>query len=160
VRVSVITDLSDILAPDAVDDALNVGSKKGLFQHLATAASRRVGLDQKEILAALNEREKTGSTGFGGGVAIPHGRIAGIGRITASFSRIVTPLPYQSVDHLPVDLIFMLLSPPDAGADHLKVLARVSRAMRDKQVLAKLRGARSKDAIYAVLTGAEARDAA
>jgi PTS system nitrogen regulatory IIA component len=160
VRVSVITDLSDILAPDAVEDALNVGSKKGLFQHLATAASRRVGLDQKEILAALNEREKTGSTGFGGGVAIPHGRIAGIGRITASFSRIVTPLPYQSVDHLPVDLVFMLLSPPDAGADHLKVLARVSRAMRDKQVLAKLRGARSKDAIYAVLTGAEARDAA
>ena len=158
--MSLITDLSDILAPDAVDEALNVSSKKGLFQQLATSASRRVGLDQKEILAALNEREKTGSTGFGGGVAIPHGRVAALERIVATFSRLPTPLPYQSVDHLPVDLVFLLLSPPDAGADHLKVLARVSRAMRDKQVLAKLRGARSRDAIYAVLSGAEARDAA
>ena len=159
-RVNFITDLSDILAPDSVDDALNVSSKKALFQQLATAASRRVGLDQKDILTALSEREKTGSTGFGGGVALPHGRVAGLGRIVGTFSRLAVPLPYQSVDHLPVDLVFLLLSPPDAGADHLKVLARVSRAMRDKQVLAKLRGARSRDAIYAVLTGAEARDAA
>jgi PTS system nitrogen regulatory IIA component len=159
-RVSVITDLSDILKPDCVDDALNVGSKKALFQQLAVAASRRIGADQKEILSALNEREKTGSTGFGGGVALPHGRVEGLERIAGLFARLTVPLNYHSADHLPVDLVFMLLSPPDAGADHLKALARVSRAMRDKQVLAKLRGARSHDAIYAVLTGAEARDAA
>lgn len=155
-----MTDLSDIVEPDAVDDSLNVSSKKALFTQLATAASRRTGIDQKAIATALNDREKTGSTGFGGGIAIPHGKVAGLERIVGLFVRLAVPLQYQSVDHLPVDLVFMLLSPPDAGADHLKVLARVSRAMRDKQVLAKLRGARSKDAIYAVLAGAEARDAA
>lgn len=155
-----MSDLSDIVGLDCVDDSLNVSSKKALFQQLAAVASRGTGIDQKEIAGALNEREKTGSTGFGAGVAIPHGRVAGLDRIVGLFARLAVPLQYQSVDHLPVDLVFMLLSPPDAGADHLKVLARVSRAMRDKQVLAKLRGARSKDAIYAVLAGAEARDAA
>ncbi len=155
-----MTDLSDIVGPDAVDDSLNVSSKKALFQQLALVASRRTGIDQKVIAAALSDREKTGSTGFGGGVAIPHGRVEGVDRIVGWFVRLAVPLQYQSVDHLPVDLVFMLLSPPDAGADHLKVLARVSRATRDQQVLAKLRGARSKDAIYAVLAGAEARDAA
>lgn len=155
-----MTDLSDIVGPDAVDDSLNVSSKKALFQQLALAASRRIGIDQKTIAAALSDREKTGSTGFGGGIAIPHGKVAGLDRIVGLFARLTVPLQYQSVDHLPVDLVFMLLSPPDAGADHLKVLARVSRAMRDKQTLANLRGARSKDAIYAVLAGAEARDAA
>jgi len=155
-----MTDFSDILAPDSVDDAFNASSKKALFAQLAVAAGRRTGLDHKHIAAALNEREKTGSTGFGAGIAIPHGKIAGLNKIVGMFARLAVPLRYQSVDHMPVDLVFLLLSPPDAGADHLKALARVSRAMRDKQVLAKLRGARSKDAIYAVLTGAEARDAA
>lgn len=155
-----MTDLSDILAPGSVDDALNVSSKKGLFQQLGIAASRRVGIDHKHIVAALAEREKTGSTGFGGGIAIPHGKVAGLEAISGYFARLVVPLQYQSVDRLPVDLVFLLLSPPDAGADHLKALARVSRALRDKQILAKLRGARSKDAVYAVLTGAEALDAA
>ncbi len=153
-------DLSDILAPDAIDDALNISSKKALFQQLGNAASRRTGLPAKAIVTALTEREKTGSTGFGGGIAIPHGRLEGLPRIIGAFSRLTTPLPYESVDRLPVDLVFLLLSPPDAGADHLKALARVSRALRDKQVLAKLRGARSRDAIYAVLAGDETRDAA
>ena len=153
-------DLSDILAPDGVDEALVASSKKGLFQQMAQATGRRIGVGPKEIFAAMSEREKTGSTGFGGGVAIPHGRLTGLDRIHGSFARLSAPLQYQSVDLLPVDLVFLLLSPADAGADHLKVLARVSRAMRDKQVLAKLRGARSRDAIYAVLSGAEARDAA
>jgi nitrogen PTS system EIIA component len=155
-----MTDLSDILAPDAIEEALTVTSKKGLFQQLALAASRRCGLAQKDILAAISDREKTGSTGFGGGIAIPHGKVAGLDGIHGYFARLQTPLQYQSVDLLPVDLVFLLLSPPDAGADHLKALARVSRALRDKQVLAKLRGARSRDAIYAVLAGAEERDAA
>ena len=155
-----MTDLSDILAADGVDDALTATSKKSLFQQLGVVLGRRTGIAAKEIAAVLAEREKIGSTGFGGGVAIPHGRIAGLDRIVGYFARLSAPLQYQSVDRLPVDLVFVMLSPPDAGADHLKVLARVSRAMRDKQVLAKLRGARSRDAIYAVLTGGEARDAA
>ena len=155
-----MTDLSDILAPDGVDEAVGATSKKGLLQHLATTMARRVGIDAREITAALVEREKLGSTGFGGGVALPHVRLPDLDRIHGYFARLAAPLQYQAVDRLPVDLVFMILSPVDAGADHLKALARVSRVMRDKQMLAKLRGARSRDAIYALLTGGEARDAA
>jgi PTS system nitrogen regulatory IIA component len=155
-----MTDLSDLLAAGAVDDALHVTSKKGLFQQLALTAGRFTGLDPKDIAAAMSDREKTGTTGFGNGIAIPHGRVDGLDRIVGMFARLPVPLPYQAIDQMPVDLVFLLLSPPDAGADHLKALAKVSRAFRDKQVLAKLRGARSRDALYAVLTGAETRDAA
>lgn len=155
-----MTDLSDLLAADAVDDALHVTSKKGLFQQLAAAAARATQLDAKDIVTAMNDREKTGTTGFGNGIAIPHGRVAGLDRIFGMFARLTVPLPYQAIDQVPVDLVFMLLSPPDAGADHLKALAKVSRAFRDQQVLAKLRGARSRDALFAVLAGAETRDAA
>lgn len=155
-----MTDLSDILAPDGVDETVGATSKKGLLQHLANATARRVGIDAREIGTALTEREKVGSTGFGGGVALPHVRLPGLDRIHGYFVRLAAPLQYQAVDRLPVDLVFMILSPVDAGADHLKALARVSRVMRDKPMLAKLRGARSRDAIYALLTGGEARDAA
>lgn len=155
-----MTDLSDIISADAVDAALGVAGKKALFQQLGIAGGRLTGIGSRDVAAALTEREKTGSTGFGGGIAIPHAKVAGLDRIVGYFARLATPVPYQAVDLLPVDLVFMLLSPPDAGADHLKALARVSRVLRDKAVLAKLRGARSKDALYAVLTGGETRDAA
>lgn len=155
-----MADLSDLLGADAVESALNVASKKALFQQLGVLASRVSGMPAKTIVHALAEREKLGTTGFGGGVAIPHGRIAALPRILGLFARLPVALPYQAVDDVPVDLVFLLLSPPDAGADHLKALAKVSRAMRDRQVLAKLRGARSRDALYAVLSGAEERDAA
>ena len=155
-----MTDLSHFLAPEAVESALSVTNKKGLFQQLATIAARHTGLPAKDIATALGDREKTGSTGFGGGVAIPHGKVQGLDGIYGLFVRLTEPLNYQAVDLMPVDLVFLMLSPPDAGADHLKALAQVSRALRDKQVRAKLRGARSNDAIYAVLTGAESRDAA
>jgi nitrogen PTS system EIIA component len=155
-----MSDLSDLISSDGIDAALVVSSKKSLMSQLALAGARLTGLGAKEIGAALLEREKTGSTGFGGGTAIPHGRIAGLTRIHGYFVRLAQPLAYQAVDQMPVDLVFMMLSPPDAGAEHLKALARVSRALRDKQLLDKLRGARSRDALYAVLTGAETRDAA
>lgn len=155
-----MTDLSDILSADAVEAALPVTSRKSLFQQLGAAGARLTGMGQRHIVAAISERERMGSTGFGGGIAIPHGKLAGLDRIVGYFARLSTPLQYQAIDLMPVDLVFLLLSPPDAGADHLKALARVSRALRDKQLLAKLRGARSSDALYAVLTGAETRDAA
>ena len=151
-----MTDLSDILSTSDVSDSLTVANKKGLFQQLSGVASRRTGISAKAIVAALNERERLGSTGFGGGVAIPHGKIAGLERLFGYFVRLSQPLDFQSVDHMPDDLDFLLLSPPDAGADHLKALASVSRALRDRPTVAKLRGARSKDAIFAVLTGGEA----
>jgi len=145
-----MSDLSDILNDRAIDADLVAANKKGLFQQLATAAAKQTGLPAKKIAAALNAREKIGSTGFGGGTAIPHAKVEGL----------ETPLDFQSIDNMPVDLVFLLLSPVDAGAEHLKALARVSRIFRDAQTVAKLRGARSRDALYALLAGGEARDAA
>ena len=155
-----MTDLSRLLDADAIDAALSAANKKALFQALAAAASRRVGIPAKEIAACLSERERLGSTGFGAGVAIPHGKLEGLSRVFGYFARLPAPIDFQAVDTLPVDLVFLILSPPDAGADHLKALAGVSRILRDKQILAKLRGARSKDAIYALLAGVESLNAA
>ena len=151
-----MTDLSDILTVDRIDGAMNAANKRALFQQLALAAARRTGLESRDIFNVLNERERLGSTGFGGGVAIPHGKLEGLGQVFGYFARLNSPIEFQAVDKLPVDLVFLLLSPVDAGADHLKALARVSRALRDGPTLAKLRGARSKDAIFALLSGTEA----
>jgi PTS system nitrogen regulatory IIA component len=155
-----MSDLSSLLTIDRIDAALNVPNKKGLFQLLATAASRRTGMPAKQIATALTEREKLGSTGFGAGVAIPHGKIEGLERVFGYFARLNSPVDFHSVDGLPVDLVFLILSPPDAGADHLKALASVSRALRDRNTVAKLRGARSRDAIFALLAGTESLHAA
>ena len=155
-----MSDLSEILTVDAVESGLSVPNKKALFQQLAAAASRRTGIPAKTIAASLNKREKIGSTGYGGGTAIPHGKIEGLPRVYGYFARLAHPVDYQAVDGMPVDLVVMLLSPPDAGADHLKALAGVSRMLRDRQTVAKLRGARSRDAIFALLAGDEARNAA
>lgn len=155
-----MNDLSQFLAADSVDAAMTVSNKKGLFQQLGAAAARQTGLPAKTIVAALNDRERLGSTGFGGGTAIPHSKIEGLDRMFGYFARLSTPIEFQAVDELPVDLVFLLLSPVDAGADHLKALASVSRALRDRTTAAKLRGARSRDALFALLAGAETRDAA
>ena len=155
-----MNDLSDLISPEAIDAGLSVTNKKTLFQQLAASAGRLTDVPAKAILAALQQREKLGSTGFGGGVAIPHGKIEGLPRIVGHFARLHTAIDYNAIDTLPVDLVFLLLSPPDTGADHLKALARISRALRDRATLAKLRGARSKDAIFALLSGEESRNAA
>ena len=155
-----MSNVSDILSIDAVEADLNAANKKALFQQLAAIAARLTGLPAKQIVSSVNEREKLGSTGFGGGAAIPHGKIEGLDHVFGDFPRLETPIDFQAIDGIPVDLVFLLLSPPDAGADHLKALASVSRAFRDRQVVAKLRGARSKDALFALLAGVEARDAA
>ena len=155
-----MNDMTDFLTVDRVDAGMTASNKKGLFQQLAAAASRKTRLDARTIAAALAEREKVGSTGFGGGVAIPHARIEGLDGVFGYFARLTAPVDFQAVDKLPVDLVFLLLSPPDAGADHLKALAGVSRILRDRAIVAKLRGARSRDALYALLSGVESRDAA
>jgi PTS system nitrogen regulatory IIA component len=155
-----MNDLSDLISPDAIDAALSVTNKKTLFQQLAAAAGKLNGLPPKDILTALQQREKLGSTGFGNGVAIPHGKIEGLAAISGYFARLHAPIDYQAIDNMPVDLVFLLLSPPDTGADHLKALARISRSLRDRATTAKLRGARSKDAIFALLSGVETLHAA
>jgi len=155
-----MTDFSDMLRPDAVMTGLSVASRKALFQQLGTLAGAVAGLDPKSVTDRLAAREKLGSTGFGGGVAIPHAKLDGIAAPVGLFVRLGQPIAFDAVDDLPVDLVFALLSPTGAGSDHLKALARVSRQLRDRAFLAKLRGAGSRDALYALFTTGDARHAA
>ncbi|HLZ78227.1 MAG TPA: PTS sugar transporter subunit IIA [Sphingomonas sp.] len=153
-------DFSDILPPEAVFHNLAAASKKALFQSLAGLAERHLGIDARHVAERLGERERLGSTGFGGGVAIPHGKVDGLERVVGLFAQLTQPIEFAAIDDMPVDLVFLLLSPPEAGADHLKALARVSRRLRDRAFVAKLRGAGSADALYALFAGSETRDAA
>src|ERR1700743_2998163 len=155
--------ISDLLAPDAVLAALKVHSKKQLLQELSAKASVQANLPARKIFETLTERERLGSTGVGQGIAIPHGRIAEIKKIVGVFARLESPIDYDAVDKQPVDLVFMLLAPEAAGADHLKALARVSRLLRNQQACEKLRAAQSAEALYAILidqTGSSSQAAA
>jgi PTS system nitrogen regulatory IIA component len=152
--------LFELLSDGAVTAGLSFKTKKALFQHLGQTAFAEYGLDANLVVEKLTERERLGSTGFGRGVAIPHGKIDGMDHIVGVFAQLKDPLDFQSVDEMPVDLVFCLLSPPDSGADHLKALAQISRWLRDQNFVAKLRGAGSADAIKALFAGVETRDAA
>ena len=152
--------LIEFLDFDAIKPAMTAGNKRALLQQLAGIAAQRLEVPAADILAALAEREKLGSTGFGQGVAIPHAKVEGLSRIYGLFVRLSEPLRYKAVDGQPVDLVFLLLSPPEAGAEHLKALAAISRVVRHAPTLEKMRGARSRDALAAVLIGADERDAA
>ncbi len=155
-----LDDLSDLLSAEAIVSSLAVPNKKALFQQLAAIAAKAVALDPKLVVERLADRERLGSTGFGGGVAIPHGKIDGLEQVIGIFARLANPIDFNAIDDMPVDLIFLLLSPPDAGVEHLKALARVSRRMRDRSFVAKLRGAGSDGALYALFATGEARNAA
>lgn len=152
-------DLSDLLIPESVTERI-VTDRKALFLHIGTVAAQAHGLDSRVVVDRLVGREKLGSTGFGGGTATPHAKIPGLPRVLGVFTRLSQPIDLKAVDDLPVDLVFALLSPPEAGAEHLRALARVSRALRDTGFVAKLRGAGSCDALFALLATGEARDAA
>ena len=153
-------DLADLIRPEGVAHGLAAASKKALFQQLGQLAAAAYGLDAKAAADALTAREKLGSTGFGGGVAIPHARMAGLEAIRGLVVALARPVDVDAIDELPVDLVVALFSPVDAGADHLKALARVSRALRDQDFVAKLRGAGSSDAMYVLLARDDVRDAA
>lgn len=152
--------LSDILKPAAVKVVSTVTSKKRLFQDLGELAASVYGLDPNEAADALQERESLGPTGVGHGVALPHARIAGLDQVSGVFLRIERPLDFSSVDRQPVDLIFALFAPLDAGVDHLKALALVSRTLRDQGVCAKLRSNSDPAILHAVLTEAQGIKAA
>lgn len=153
-------ELQDFLAPTAVIADLRASSKKQLLQQLSHRAAVLTGLDERRLLETVLERERLGSTGFGGGVAIPHGKVDGLSQVFGMFARLGTPIDYDALDCQPVDLVFLLLAPQGAGADHLKALACVSRTFRDRAVTAKLRGSTSGDALYAMLaSGANSRAA-
>jgi PTS system nitrogen regulatory IIA component len=152
--------LADFLDFDTIKTALPGGNKRSLLQQLASLAAQRLDVDPAAVLASVTEREQLGSTGFGQGVAIPHGKIDGLKQIYCLFTRLAEPIDYKAIDARPVDLVFLLLSPADAGAEHLKALAAISRVTRHAATLEKMRGARSRDALAAVLMGADERDAA
>jgi len=155
-----MTEISSLLVPGAVAAGANITTSKALFQQLGQVAEREYGLSATEVVDRLTERERLGSTGFGGGVAIPHGKIDGLTKVVGLFIQLAQPVDVKAIDDLPVDLVFCLLSPPDAGSEHLKALAQVSRWLRDRAFVAKLRGAGSADAIFALFAASEARDAA
>lgn len=152
--------IADILIPEGVLPHLKVTSKKQALQEISRRAADVTGLEQREIFDVLLERERLGTTGMGNGIAIPHGKLASLDRLYGFFARADRAVEFDAIDDKPVDIIFLLLAPESAGADHLKALARVSRLLRDKAVCEKIRGADSVDAIYALLTEATASNAA
>ncbi len=152
--------LSQFLDFEAIRIDLAVNNKRQLLGQLAQVAAARLSLDPATIADSIAERERLGSTGFGGGVAIPHGKLAGLDQVYAMVARLSAPVDYKAIDGAKVDLVFLLLSPPDAGVQHLKALAAVSRLVRHAATVEKMRGARSRDALAAVLLGVDERDAA
>ncbi|EME68699.1 phosphotransferase system mannitol/fructose-specific IIA domain-containing protein [Paramagnetospirillum caucaseum] len=153
-------EITDLISPAAVIPNLRATSKKQALQDLAKKAAEITGLHERAIFDVLLERERLGTTGVGNGIAIPHGKLPAMERLYGLFARLEKPIAFESIDEQPVDLIFLLLAPESAGADHLKALARVSRLLRDKGVCEKLRGTDNADALYALLTESPASRAA
>ena len=153
-------EIMDLISPDAVIASLRATSKKQALQELARKAADLTGLEERRVFEVLLERERLGTTGVGNGIAIPHGKLPELTRLYGIFARLDKPIDFDSIDDEPVDLIFLLLAPESAGADHLKALARVSRLLRDRTICSKLRGCDTADGLYAVLTQAPASHAA
>jgi PTS system nitrogen regulatory IIA component len=145
-------DLKDIVNAEAVRFSSQTSSKKRLLQEISEQAASVYGLDASEVVAALTEREKLGSTGVGRGVAIPHARFDGLDRVYGFFTRLEKPVDFDSMDRQPVDLIFTILAPQKEGAEHLKALALVSRTLRSENTCSKLRANDDAAALYALLT--------
>ena len=146
-------DLADLVTLRGVVAQLRAPTKRQVLQELARRAAVMTGVADKRIYDALVERERLGTTGIGNGVAVPHCRLPELTRLHGLFARLERPVPFEAIDDQPVDLVFLLLAPQEAGAEHLKALARVSRLLRDKAMCEKLRGSNSADALYALLSG-------
>ena len=144
-------EIEDLLTFENVVACHKASSKKQVIQSLSQNLSRQMDLDERQVFLALMDRERLGSTGVGKGVAIPHARVPGISGIVGLFAHLATPIDFDSVDDRQVDLVFMLLAPEQAGADHLKALARVSRLLRDEKMCEKLRATHEQQALYAML---------
>ncbi len=152
--------LADLLQQDAIIPSLKVNSKKQLLQELAARAAKLTGVPEREIFDVIVQRERLGSTGVGHGIAIPHGKLTAISQIVGLFARLDAPVDFEALDDEPVDLVFLLLAPEGAGADHLKALSRIARVLRDQDLVTKLRATDSASAIYAFLNEEQASNAA
>ena len=144
--------LTDIISPNAVLPSLKVNGKKQALQEVATHAARLLGLDEREVFETLLQRERLGSTGIGDGIAIPHGKLARMDRLFGLMARLERPIDFEALDGQPVDIIFLLLAPETAGADHLKALARIARLLREPGLVDSIRATRDASALYALLT--------
>jgi nitrogen PTS system EIIA component len=145
-------DLSDLVTQKSIMPSVKVASKKQLLQVLSEKAAEITGLSERDIFDTIMQREKLGSTGVGNGIAIPHGKLKNVGSITGIFARLETPVDFEALDDEPVDLVFMLLAPETAGADHLKALSRIARILREPDMVAKLRATKDASALFAFLT--------
>ncbi|MDQ0315157.1 PTS IIA-like nitrogen regulatory protein PtsN [Amorphus orientalis] len=145
-------ELNDLLSLEGVVPALKAQSKKQVLQELAAKAATQTGLPEREIFETLLHRERLGSTGVGDGIAIPHGKLVPLKKIVGVFARLERPVEFDALDEQPVDLVFLLLAPEGAGADHLKALARIARVLRQGETADKLRASRDPAALYALLT--------
>jgi PTS system nitrogen regulatory IIA component len=148
------------MASDAVFYGIKAASKKQVLEELSASAGRLSGLDARDLFNALLQRERLSSTALGRGVAVPHVHVAGLDRIVCLFARLATPVDFEAPDKLPVDLVFLLLSPQHASGDHLKALARISRLVRETSTMERLRSARGVDALREVLLPTRAPHAA
>src|SRR3989442_517900 len=143
--------LTALVAPNAIIPALKVNGKKQMLQELAAKAAELSGQNERTIFEILLQREKLGSTGVGNGIAIPHGKLPKLNKLFGLFARLERPVDFEALDGRPIDLVFLLLAPEGAGADHLKALARVARLLRDGEVARKFRNSNHAEALYAVL---------
>jgi len=153
-------ELSDILSQEAVKVISQTSSKKRLFRELAEQADECYGLNANTVIDALLDRETLGPTGVGNGIALPHARLEGLDKVVSVFIRLEKPLDFGSVDRQPVDLVFGLFAPQDAGVEHLKALALVSRTLRNQSICAKLRANSTTSTLYTVLTEGPSSQAA
>lgn len=151
--------LQDVLSPGCVAFDVRAKDKQSAIEAVVSAASRQFNLPSREILDAVVGREAKGSTGFGGGFAIPHGRVAGLGRVCGYFARLARPVDFDAIDGAPVDLVFLLLAPEGATAAHLKALARISRLFRDAEFRGSVRQATSTEALFALADAVRIRAA-
>lgn len=145
-------ELADLLSPDGIIPSLKAKNKKQALQELAELGAVVTRLPERNILEGLMQRESLGSTGLGGGIAIPHAKFKELDRIHCLVARLETPIEFDALDNEPVDLIFVLLAPEHASGDHLKALARISRLLREPKALDRLRAARDRAGIHAILT--------
>ena len=152
--------LTEILRPEAVKAVSVVGSKKRLFQELGEIAFAAYGLEPSGVCSALQEREALGPTGVGHGIALPHARLSGLDGVRGLFVRLEKPIDFDAVDRQPVDLVFALLAPEDAGVEHLKALALVSRTMRNGDLCGKLRANSDATTLHTLVTEARTSQAA
>jgi PTS system nitrogen regulatory IIA component len=151
-------DFPDLLTPESVIVPLQATGKKETLTKLAERAAGITGMHERQIFDVLLERERLGTTGVGRGIAIPHGKLPGLTRLYGIFARAAPAVDFEAVDEQPVDLIFLLLAPEDAGADHLKALARVSRLLRDPKMCRKLRSLDDAAAIHEFLAASMTTD--